>query len=316
MALYSADREQPSAVIIERFDTGAHSGVEEIIEKFIRNLTSEIDSVCLAVAGPVVDGESRLTNQPWTISEKQIRKRFGWRHVKLVNDVEATAHALPFLKETEKAVLRDNPVHPSANMGILAPGTGLGSSLVLQRRGRVIPVASEAGHADFAPACEEDHSLWKYIYDERGWVSQETILSGSGLYLLYQWRRHIAGRSSSKKLDEEIKKRADPAALISLHGLHNTDKLCVEALDSFVRIIGSVAGNLALIWMTQGGLYLAGGIAPKILPKLQQPVFSKTFIKKGRFTDLLKSIPVHVIMNETAPILGAARVAWHALAVS
>jgi glucokinase len=316
MALYSVEREHPSTVVVERFETGEHSGAEEIIEKFMRNLTSEIDSVCLAVAGPVAEGESRLTNLPWTISEKRLRERFGWRHVKLINDVEATAHELPFLKKEEKAVLMDNPAHPSANMGILAPGTGLGSSLVLQRQGGVVPVASEAGHTDFAPVCEEDRSLWQFIYDKQGWVSQEMILSGSGLYRLYQWRRYVAGRPSSKKLDEEIEKKDDPAALISVHGLHQTDKLCMEALDSFARILGSVAGNLALIWMTRGGIYLAGGISPKILPKLQQPVFSDAFVKKGRFTDFLKSIPVYVILDESAPIIGAARVAWHALAVS
>lgn len=307
LALCPRDTLRPRAGEVQRFETAAFSDPAALIEAFLEGRGRIVTTACLAVAGPVAEGRSQLTNLPWTLSETDLARRFGWRRCILLNDVEATAHALPLLDASELHPVRTGSPRPEGNRGILAPGTGLGVAWALQRRGEMIPVATEAGHSDFAPIDEESLSLWRFIARRHGRVSLEQVLSGPGLLRLYQWRRHLGDTHPDPDTAEGIAASADPSARISELALQGRDPVCTKALACFVRYLGAAAGNLALTAMTRGGLYLAGGIAPKILSKLCDGLFETAFLDKEPFASLLKTIPVHVIMTESAPLLGAAR---------
>ncbi len=309
LALFTPGPERPYREESRRFETAAYADAESLVEAFLGDRHTTVSAACLAVAGPVAGGRSRLTNLPWTLSEEALARRFGWRRCRLLNDVEATAHALPLLDAFELGPVRAVPVRPGGNRGVLAPGTGLGAAWTVQQGNRSIPVATETGHSDFAPVDAESLSLWRYVAGREGRVSLEHILSGPGLQRIYQWRLEEGDGHPDPATGERIAAADDPSARISELALSGEDPVCVKSLECFVRYLGAAAGNLALIAMTRGGLYLAGGIAPKILPKLRDGVFEKAFLAKEPFRHLLETIPVHVILTENAPLLGAARVA-------
>jgi glucokinase len=309
LALYSAGTERPHAEVSRRFETAAYPDPEALIEDFLRDRSEAVTAACLAVAGPVADGRSRLTNLPWTLVADDLAHHFGWRRCRLLNDVEATVHALPLLAPLERATLQAGATPAVGNCGILAPGTGLGVAWSLPWEGGIIPVATEAGHSDFAPVDEESLSLWRFVARKEGRASLEHILSGPGLARIYRWRRHEGDTHPDPATGEWIATGEDPAARISQLALQGSDPVCLKALECFVRYLGAAAGNLALTAMTRGGIYLAGGIPPKILPKLGDRAFLDAFCDKGPFSDLMATIPVHVVLMESAPILGAAHVA-------
>jgi glucokinase len=190
-------------------------------------------------------------------------------------------------------------------IALMAPGTGLGQSLLVWVKDRYKPVPSEGGHADFAPTTEEEVLLWRYLYKESGHVSIERVASGPGLINIYSWLR-TSGKNTEPQWLKRRMKTSDPAAVIAQTALDEEDSICMKALDCFISILGSVAGNLALTGFARGGVYLGGGIPPKILPKLKENTFRRPFVKKGRFKKFLEKIPVHVILNEKAALLGAA----------
>ena len=309
LAFYVPGADRPHAQESRRFETKAFDGPGALIEDFLERSGRKATMACLAVAGPVADGRSQLTNLPWTLSEKDLCRRFGWRRCILLNDMTATVQAIPLLEASELAPLQPGTACPRGNLGLLAPGTGLGAALALQRDGDLLPLASEFGHSDFAPIDEEGLSLWRFLAPHHGRVCLEDILSGRGLQRLYRWRRHLGDRHPDPETAEAIATSDDPAACISALALEGADPVCVKALDYFARCLGAAAGNLALTALTRDGLYLAGGIAPKILPKLRDGVFEKAFLAKEPFRHLLEAIPVHVILTEKAPLLGAAKVA-------
>lgn len=309
LALYAPASGRPQVEERRRFETGAFRDAGSLIEAFLEERGRAVKAACLAVAGPVADGRSRLTNLPWTLDETDLARRFGWQRCRLLNDVEAIAHALPLLAASELATLRKGAATSGGNCGILAPGTGLGMTWALQREHGLVPVATEAGHSDFAPVDEEGWSLRRFVARREGRVSLEHILSGPGLERIYQWRRDAGDRHPDPATGDWIANGEDPAARISQLALEDADPVCARALTCFVRYLGAAAGNLALTAMTRGGIYLAGGIAPKILPKLCDGPFEDAFLDKGPFREFLESIPVRVILTESAPLLGAARVA-------
>ena len=312
LALFSPGPDRPQAGEIHRFETSAYPDPTDMIEAFLGKFPGEtVTSACLAVAGPVVDGRSHLTNQPWTLSQEDLARRFGWRRCLLRNDLEATVQAIPLLKPSETASLHDARPAPHSTLGVLAPGTGLGAALGLKRNGEIIALASEAGHSDFTPIDEDGLSLWRYLAAREKPVCLEHILSGPGLHRLYAWRRAMGDVHPDPTIAKAIEASEDPSARISSLALQDEDPVCVKALTYFVRYLGAAAGNLALTAMTRGGIYLAGGIAPKILPKLQDDIFEDAFCGKAAFGDLLKTIPIKVILADKAPLLGAA---WTALA--
>ena len=309
LGLFRMGKNRPVPKVVETYSSGHAPNLEHIIRRFLDKHQVSINSACFGVAGPVQDGRSQTTNLPWKISENNISKRFGWHHVRLINDLTATAYATPLLNRGEFHPLTNVKARKRQNIGLVAPGTGLGMALLIWVENRYVPVPSEGGHADFGPNDLMEAELWAYLYERLDHVSMERVLSGSGLFNIYSWLRDSGRYEEPSWLAKKITDGA-PARVISETAMERKDPLCEEALDMFVSIFGAVAGNLALTGMTTGGIYLGGGIPPKILPKLKGDNFMKAFTNKGRFKDLLQRIPVRVILNDRAALLGAAHCAF------
>lgn len=309
LGLFQDRGRRPAPGVIETFSNVEAENVESIVTEFLTRHPCTTQSACLAVAGPVMDGRCRVTNLPWEISESRLKQRFKWSKVRLLNDLEATAAALPLLNPDELFVLNEGKTVRGSQRGLLAPGTGLGMSLLIHSEGQYIPVSSEGGHTDFAPNSTDEAALWSHLHDRFGHVGVERVASGPGLLNIYAWLKDSGRFQEPAWLAEELTKSGDAAAVVSRMAMEHKDPLCEKALDVFVSVLGAVAGNLALMGMCRGGIYLGGGIPPKILPRLQESLFLESFAEKGRFQGLLQEIPVRVILNDKAALLGAAEVA-------
>ncbi len=277
----------------------------EVLEKFLKKYPVNVKSACFGIAGPVRNGRSKTTNLPWEVSEDDLKARFGWEKVRLINDLTATALAIPVLSETELRTINPGEPDPAGTIGVVAPGTGLGIALAVRKEQELIPLASEGGHVDFAPRNEMQFDLLQHLWKQWHHVSVERIVSGPGLHTVYSWLRKKSNDPEPARLTERLAE-SDPPRIITEAALADGDPVCVQALDLFVSILGAVAGDVALTGLTTGGIYLGGGIPPKILPKLQSGKFMDSFTDKGRFSRLMSTIPVKVILNERAALLGAA----------
>jgi len=313
LGLFSRGKRRPVTKVIETYPSREAPHLESIIERFLNKHSASIKSACFGIAGPVISGRSQTTNLPWDVSEVKIKKRFKWSQVGLINDLTATAYAVPLLNSRELLSLNKAKARKEQNLGLVAPGTGLGEAMLIFGEGQYIPVASEGGHADFSPNNEAEVELWRYLSQRFGHVSTERVLSGPGLVNIYSWLRDSKRFSEPAWLVRSMEE-IDPARAITEAALTEKHPLCVASLNAFVSILGAVAGNLALTAMTIGGVYLGGGIPPKILPKLEEPIFMKAFTNKGRFKEFLEKIPVRVILNDKAALLGAAHCAFGRLA--
>ena len=303
--------DRPEPLAIQTYASREAEGIEEILADFIERHRFSGQRACFGIAGPVRNGACRPTHLPWEVSAARMRQRFGWQNVSLINDLEATALAVPLLKDDERRGLNPASIQVRSTMGVIAPGTGLGQAILVPDRDRWIPVSTEGGHADFAPANEEQVDLWRYLRSRHGHVSLERVLSGPGLVNIYAWLKNLRGISEPPWLVRALLEN-DPARVISCAALEERHEPCVRALNAFVSIFGSAAGNLALTAGATGGVYLGGGIAPRILPALQQGLFMEAFFAKGRFKNYLETIPVYVILNDQAALLGAAACAFRA----
>jgi glucokinase len=305
LGLFIGGGGRPRLAESKTYRSGEASGLEEVIDDFLRGVSSRISAACFGIAGPIVHGETKTTNLPWVVSEAQITNRFGWPTVRLINDLAATILALPLLTDEEIRHLNRGSPEPEGNIGVVAPGTGLGIGLGIVRQGRIHPIPSEGGHADFAPRNEQQLGLLQSLLSRTEHVSVERLASGPGILTIYSWLKESRGYDEPDWLREKMRS-TDPSEAISSAALEEREPHCVETLNFFVSILGAAAGNLALTAMTSGGLYLGGGIAPKILPKLEDGTFMEAFTAKGRFKELLSRIPVRVILNDEATLLGAA----------
>ncbi|MBE9582220.1 MAG: glucokinase [Proteobacteria bacterium] len=305
LGLFSKGKRRPLLKAIETYPSRKALNLEQIIEQFLAKHPVSISSACLGIAGPVENGLCKTTNLPWTVSERKIKNRFGWDKVRLINDLAATAWAVPVLTKSEFVALNRQRPARGGNLGLIAPGTGLGMALLVSKDGQYIPIPSEGGHSDFAPQSESELALWQYLNQRVGHVSVERVLSGPGLFIIYCWLKYTGQGEEPAWLAEKMNEN-DPSKVIAEAALVDEQPLCVKTLNLFVSIFGAAAGNLALTGLTTGGVYLGGGIPPKILPKLKEDVFMKAFTNKGRFRGLLGQIPVRVIMNDKAALLGAA----------
>lgn len=267
-----------------------------------------VDAACFGVAGPVFQNHSRTTNLPWVVDGPALAKQFDIRHVQLLNDLEAMAHGILLLRPDELVTLNPGtpPSHKQA-IALIAAGTGLGESILFWDGSRYRPMPTEGGHADFAPNSDQEIDLLRYIRSQYLHVSYERVLSGPGLFAIYEYLRD-AKKNEPTWLAEKIK-AGDPAAEIAEAGLKGQAEIAKQALDLFASIYGAEAGNLALKAMAVNGVYLGGGIAPKLLAKLKDGTFMKAFTNKGRYKRLMNQIPVHVVMNQHAGLLGAAATA-------
>lgn len=305
LGLFTQGKRRPLPKVIETFSSQNAPDLEHIIRQFLEIHPVPVTHACFGVAGPVVNGKSKTTNLPWNISEDQIKKQFNFHHVKLVNDLTTTAMAIPLLNKDEFFPLNQADSIKDQNLALIAPGTGLGKAMLIYQNGRYLPVPSEGGHADFAPNSETETELWRYLHQRYGHVSIERVVSGSGLVNIYTWLKD-SGRLNEPDWLRQKLKEMDPAKAITEAALASKDPGCVEALNMFVSIFGAVAGNLALTGITTGGVYLGGGISPKILSKLKEDIFMEAFTNKGRFKGFLEKIPVKVILNDKAALIGAA----------
>lgn len=290
------------------YATAEFTSLESACADFLGDDAS-VDAACFGVPGPVIDGHAHATNVAWQLSTAALSRELKGVPVRLINDLAATAYGVIHLKSSELTVLHraeNPPAH--GNIAVLAAGTGLGESALVWEANRYYAVASEGGHADFAPHGEEQIELLRFIEAEFGHASYERVLSGPGLSNIYRFLRARSGVDEPAWLTEQIA-AGDHAAAIGEAALAGRDPVCVHALDMFCDIYGSEAANLALKVLALGGVFLGGGIAPKILPMLMKGSFVAGFLSKGRLNELLSRIEVRVSLNPSAALLGAAHCA-------
>ena len=277
---------------------------EELLGEFLQGSNTPARAA-FGIAGPVQGRVAQTTNLPWRIDADVLQTRFGFDHCTLLNDLEATALGLPALGKEDLFALHAGAPNAIGNAAIIAAGTGLGEAGLLWDGQRYRPFATEGGHASFSPGNDMEIALLRHLQQLHGHVSWERIVSGPGLVSLHGFLCQQRGVPLPDWLQHEIH-NGDAAAGIAEAALSERDDLCVETLDWFMRLYGAEAGNLALKVMSRGGLYLGGGIAPKILPRLQNGAFFDSFFSKGRMRPLLEAMPVSVILNDRAALYGAA----------
>lgn len=304
LGLFAPAPDRPRPVYVREFATLAFPGLGEMIETFLRSAgrqAAEVEAAVFGAAGPVAGGVVRMTNVPWAVDAEAIADRFGFGDVRLLNDLEAMAYAVPVLEPGELDVLQEGVAQPSGNAALIAAGTGLGEALLHNVDGRFIPSPCEGGHADFAARTRREIELVEWLVAQYGRAQVEHVVSGLGLANLYRFTHPAPCEAAGRAARE-----ADLPALVASSGLERRCPRCVEALDLFVEAYGAEAGNLALRTVATAGVYLGGGIAPKILPALRQGRFLDAFRAKAPLVDLLATIPVFVILNRRAGLLGAA----------
>jgi glucokinase len=289
----------------QRFPAKNYSGLEEIVREFLGAL--KVTAACFGVPGPVRDGRLRLTNLPWTLDSRELSTSLSINHVFLINDLEANGYGVAELGADQIYTLSEGDPSQIGNRALIAAGTGLGEALLIWDGRRHTPYPSEGGHADYAPRNEDEIDLLRFLKQKyNGRISYERIISGMGLTSIYEFLREVRGVEEPAWLAERIAAVDDPNAIITEFALAAKSEICEKALDMFVSAYGAEAGNMALKLLSVGGVYVGGGIAPKILEKLKDGTFMKAFADKGRLSQLLINMPVRVILDSRAALLGAA----------
>ncbi|HXN06981.1 MAG TPA: glucokinase [Nitrospiria bacterium] len=310
LALFQPEDTELREIRQDTFPSKDFASLEAVIQHFLQSGGPSIHSACFGVSGPVINGKCKTTNLPWVLDAKKIGQRFGIATVILLNDLEAMAYGTLRLSEKECFALNEGQPEIKGNRCIIAAGTGLGESILFWNGSQFLASASEGGHADFAPRNSLEIRLLEFLLNRYSRVSYERILSGPGLFNIYQFLRE-SGQGVEPSWLKESLEREDPAEVISKAALAEQSELCVKALDLFASIYGAEAGNLALKVMATGGVYIGGGIGRKIVKKLEDGSFLKSFKEKGRMDPLMSRMPVKVILNEKSALLGAAHYANH-----
>ena len=291
-----------------RFASRDFGSLTEIVGKFIGEQRVTADRACFGIAGPVRKGRVATPNLPWTVEGAALALTLGLPSVTLINDLESNAYGIPLLGDEDLYVLNPGQSDPEGNIAVVSAGTGLGEALVFREGDGYRPIACEAGHADFAPRNELETELLLWLRAEHGRVSYERVVSGPGLRNIYHFLRDGRNIPETSAIVEDMRS-GDPSAVISRAALAGACPLCRQALDLFVSLYGAEAGNAALRYLATGGVYVGGGIAPKIIEALKGPAFMMAFTANGRLSPLLESIPVKVILNDRTALLGAGRCA-------
>ena len=292
----------------ETFKSKDHPSLEEILGRFLKG--EKLQAACFGVAGAVIEGKCHATNLPWDLDEVVLARATGSPRVKLLNDLEAMAYGMLHLRPDELASLNpDAKPGRKGNVAVIAAGTGLGEAMLYWDGQRHHPLASEGGHADFAPQTDQEIDLLRYLQAKFGHVSYERLLSGPGFFNVYCFLRDSGFAPEPAAVTDMIKRGEDPNPVIGQMGVDGTDRLSTATMDLFSTIYGAEAGNLALKCMAVGGVFVGGGIAPKLLPALQRGGFMRGFTAKGRFKGLMEGLEVKVALNPEAPLLGAAHYA-------
>ncbi|HXD77111.1 MAG TPA: glucokinase [Puia sp.] len=302
VAWYETGGEMPVPVREKRYVSADYASLADIVRDFCR--TRLPDRISAAVAGPVIDGKSKLTNLPWVLDSTAMSEHLKIP-VRFINDLEATAYGLAGLADSERATLAAGDPAAKGNIAILAPGTGLGEAGLFFDGSAYHPFATEGGHSDFAPRTEIDVEIFYYLQKQFGHVSWERVVSGMGIKNIFSFLTETRKAKIPDELDTRMK-AGDPAAVISQSALRGEDRVCTETMELFVRYMATEAASLVLKLMATGGLYIAGGIPPKILPLLETDNWTKNFDNNGRMHDLSERIPVHVVLNDKMALQGAA----------
>ncbi len=285
-----------------------YDSLKTIVKEFIEeNKSLKITDACFGVAGPVKEGLCDATNLPWLVDIKKIAEllKLDIAHVGLLNDLEAAAYGIEILEDKDVFILNKGVEKPQGNRCLLSAGTGLGESIIFWDGNKYKPSASEGGHTDFAPRNKIEIDLLNYLINKYGRISYERILSGPGLLNIYDFFKETTYQDTPHWLLEKLKDK-DPSAVISETAISKKDECCEKALELFITVYGAEAGNLALTSLATGGVYIGGGIAPKILNKIKEGAFMQSFTHKGRLSVMVSQMPVKVILNDKAPLLGCA----------
>ncbi|UCC64059.1 MAG: glucokinase [Anaerolineae bacterium] len=315
VAVYSPDAGPRAPLAEATFPSARYANLEALVCDFLGGIDLAVDWASFGVAGPVVGGRATITNLPWVIDETQLEGELGLSAVRLLNDLEAIAYAVPWLEPDDVYTLNEGQPAPGGSMAIVAPGTGLGEAYLTWDGTRYRAYASEGGHSDFAPTTPLEVELLRYLLSRFDHVSYERVCSGLGVPNIYAYLKESDYADEPAWLAEQLAAADDPTPVIANAALlrhrppldgERPCELCVATLNAFVSILGAEAGNLALKVLATGGVYLGGGIPPRILPALEQERFMEAFRRKGRMSDLLARMPVHVILNPKVALLGAA----------
>jgi glucokinase len=311
VAIFSREGGPRNPLVRKIYPSGDYPTLEAILHEFLATDASgfAVDRACMAVSGPVISGRAKITNLTWTVDVANLQRelKLAPEQVLLINDLQAIALAVPVLTKDELTSLNDGEALAGGAIAVIAPGTGLGMAFLTWNGTRYLANASEGGHADFAPGNATEIGLYEYLAKRYAHVSVERVCSGRGIPNIYDYLRDSGYSPEPPELTAALAGVEDPTPVIVEHAFlspHPTP-LCAATLNTFIDIFGAAAGNLALHVLSTGGVYLAGGIPPKITPALQNGHFMQAFLRKGRLSDVLKRMPVHVIMSR-ASMLGVA----------
>jgi len=309
LAIFSSEAGAHAPLAEERVHSADYPSLQVMVKEFLAKAKKPVDRACFAVAGPVINGRVKTTNLPWIIDEESLAKELNLNvnSVHLINDLEAIARAVPILRPSDVCTVNRGEPVAGGSIAVIAPGTGLGESFLTWDGSRYMAHSSEGGHSDFAPTNERQIHLLEYMLKSFDHVSFEHVCSGIGIPHIYRYLRDIEHLPEKPDIAKLIDAAVDPSVVIISQALdpENPSKLCATAIDCFVSILGSEAGNLAVKFLATGGVYLAGGVAVHTLSVIKKPVFMEHFKRKGRFDRLMERIPLHVIVTP-AGLTGAA----------
>ncbi len=308
LALYNFEQGNLRPVTEKKYHAPSYTSLEAVVREFLEEAkpVEDITAACFGVPGPVRNGRLKLTNLPWSLDTRELSLGLKIDHLFLINDLEANGYGIPELPPDKIFTLSPGDPSVVGNRGLIAAGTGLGEAVLVWDGKRYMPMASEGGHTDFAPRSEEEIELLRYLWRTlKGRVSYERVVSGLGIANVYAFLR------DEKKMDEPswLKDRMateDPNAVIGELAESGESELCAHTMDLVISAYGAEAGNLALKILAVGGIYIGGGIAPKVLSMIRRGSFMKAFTDKGRMSALLEQTPVHVILESRAALIGAA----------
>jgi glucokinase len=312
LALFSRETGPRNPLAEAVYPSGAYTSLGAILSTFLDGIdVKKIEQGSFGVAGPVEEGRATITNLAWEVNVKQLGEALGGASICLLNDLEAMASAIPYLEPDDLDTLSAGEPEPDGAIAVLAPGTGLGEAYLTKAGGRYTAHPSEGGHADFAPTTRLQCDLLEYLQGQYTHVSYEWVCSGVGLPNIYRFLRNTGHAEEPERMAKALAGAADPTPIIIGDAMSDDPcELSAMTLDIFINVLGAEAGNMVLRLMATGGVYLGGGIPPRILPALEDGRFLRAFRNKGRRSDVLTGVPVHILINPKTGLLGAA---YHAL---
>lgn len=307
LAIFTREAGPHSPLVQEEVHSADYPSLQALVTEFVDRVKIPVERACFDVAGPVIDGRVKITNLPWIMDEVSLARDLNLKSVRLMNDLEAVAKAIPYLGSGDIHTLNAGQPVPHGAIGVVAPGTGLGESFLTWDGSKYVSHGSEGGHADFGPTDERQIGLLRYMLGRHDHVGVERVCSGIGIPNLYEYLRDVEHVPESAETSQVIATAKDRTATIVTLGTDasNPSPRCAATVDLFISILAGEAGNVALKVMATAGVYLAGGLPLHMLSALQKPKFMESFRNKGRFSDLMTRIPVHIILTRAA-LLGAA----------